>query len=136
MTPLLMRRTSRKLDMLLPQVLNYTVSFVRPLLEKIDTVDFTKKSRELKVAEEYAFRLLRLNYPHDTAKRIARALVDQYPTHGFVIDRDESKSFNRGMNYGLGLTIEDTTPQIQSCIDNIVPFLDQLTIIGHILETT
>jgi hypothetical protein len=136
MTPLLMQRTGRKLDMLLPHVLNYTVSFVKPLLEKIDAVDFTKKSRELKVAEEYAFRLLRLNYPHETAKRIARALVDQYPTHGFVIDREESKTLirNGATFYGLGLNIEDTNPTIQKCIDNIVPFLEQLTVIGHIVE--
>src|SRR5271170_415654 len=90
MTPLLMRRTGRKLDTLLPLVLDYAVSFVKPLLNKIDTVEFTKKARELKVAEEYASRLLRPNHPGQH-ERIANHLVDQYPTHGFVIDADEAK---------------------------------------------
>ena len=136
MTPLLMRRTGRKLDMLLPLVVNYTVSFVRPLLEKIDTVDFTKKSRELKVAEEYAFRLLKPNYDFDVAKRIAGHLVDHYPTHGFVIDRDESQTFEMHgtEQFGLGLKTEVLKPEVQGCINNLVPFLDRLTVIGRIVE--
>ncbi len=67
LTPLLMKRTGRKLDMILPLVLKCTVDFVRPLLEKIDTVDYTKKARELKVAEEYAFRLMKINYDEEIA---------------------------------------------------------------------
>src|ERR1022692_2149925 len=60
--------------------------------EKIDTVDYTKKSRELKVAQEYAVRLMQKNYHQKEAKQIAAHLVEQYPTHGFVIDREEAES--------------------------------------------
>src|SRR3954467_14174828 len=64
--------------------------FLRPLLEKIDTLDYTRKSRELKVAEEYAIRLMRPTYKAVKAKRVARQLVEKYPTHGFVIDSYEA----------------------------------------------
>jgi hypothetical protein len=55
-------RTGRRTDQLLPHVLEYATNFLRPLLEKIDTVAYTHKSRELKVAEDYAVRLLMSNY--------------------------------------------------------------------------
>ena len=49
---LLRMRFGRKVDVSLPLILDYATKFARPLLEKIDTVDYVKKSRELKVAEE------------------------------------------------------------------------------------
>lgn len=136
LTPLLMRRTNRKLDVLMPLVMNYVVSFVRPLLEKIDTVDYTKKSRELKVAEEYAFRLMKCNYREEDARRIAQHLVDRYPTHGFVIDREEAeKVVEDGSGYyGLGANVEGASEEVAACLDNIVKFVDRLTVIGRIVE--
>src|SRR6185436_18404312 len=88
---LLGTRFFRKVDTALPLVLDYATKFARPLLEKIDTVDYVKKSRELKVAEEYAMRLMMPNYQLTEAKTIARRLVELYPTHGFVIDREEAE---------------------------------------------
>src|SRR5258705_13655266 len=67
---LLVRRTGRKTVTLLPHVLRYAANFVRPLLEKMDTVDYTGKARELKVAEEYAVRLMAPNYSLRVAKRV------------------------------------------------------------------
>jgi hypothetical protein len=138
MTPLLMTRTNRKLDTLLPIIMNYTVNFVRPLLEKIDTVDFTKKSRELKVAEEYAYRLMRPNYGHEAALRVAQHLVDHYPTHGFAIDAEEAKTLvpQDTTFYGLGLRIPDVPKETNACLDTLMPFMDRLTIAGRIKERT
>jgi GTP cyclohydrolase FolE2 len=50
-------------------------------------------SRALKVGEEYAIRLLMSNpdYPPDQAREVARALVEDYPDHGFVIDAEEAR---------------------------------------------
>lgn len=137
MTPLLMKRTGRKLDTLLPQVLKYAVDFVRPLLEKIDTVDYTKKSRELKVAEQYAVRLMQPHYDEDTARRIAQHLVDKYPAHGFVIDRDEAGELvmpDATTPGGGGLNIEPPSPEMDKCLDNFMKFVDRLTVAGHIVE--
>jgi hypothetical protein len=125
---LLLRRTRKRTDILLPHILAYASGFVRPLLEKIDTVDFTKKSRELKVAEEYALRLMKPNYDDSKARRIATSLVEKYPTHGFVIDPTEAEN--------LGLNVESGDDELRAILAQLVPFLDQLTVIGRLEEGT
>lgn len=42
----------------LPIVLEYSSVLLKPLFEKIDVIHYTQMSRILKVAEEYALRLL------------------------------------------------------------------------------
>lgn len=135
---LLIRRTSKRTDVLLPHVLSYMAHFLRPLLEKIDTLDYTRKSRELKVAEEYAARLMRPNYSWSEARRIARQLVERYPTHGFVIDYDEVAILTpvtQQETFGLGLKLCKNLPkkeEVESLMENMIPFLDTLTIAGRI----
>ena len=46
----------------MPQALQYATSIVSPLVDKIDTIELTRKSRELRVAEEYAKRVMRAYY--------------------------------------------------------------------------
>jgi hypothetical protein len=128
-------RTGKKIDTLLPLVFDYANNFVRPLLEKIDTVDYTKKSRELKVAEEYAVRLMKRNYKLDMAKSIAAHLVSKYPTHGFVVDRQEAGSPQiNGESFGLGLKIRPFSKEIEQIFEKMHPFLDSLTIMGRLME--
>jgi hypothetical protein len=134
---LYMQRTGRKSDVLLPHVLTYSVNFLRPLLEKIDTVEYTRKSRELKVAEEYAVRLMKYNYPFITARRIALQLVQRYPTHGFVIDRHEARNYQAATpeeTFGLGLNVVAVSEKAETLFAKLTPFLDSQTIIGRIQE--
>lgn len=86
---LLLQRTGKRMNSLIPMVLEYSSAMTRPLLDKIDTVHYTQWSRELKVGEDYATRLLTPRYSKSDAERIARRLVNSYSEHGFVIDRDE-----------------------------------------------
>jgi hypothetical protein len=86
------RRSGMTMKFLLPGVQSFVAEMMRPLIEKIDTVHYTQSSRHLKVAEEYAIRLLRPKYGDKTASKIARALVHQYPEHGFFIDAEEAES--------------------------------------------
>jgi hypothetical protein len=139
----LSRRTKKRTDILLPIVFNYATNFVRPLLEKIDTVDYTKKSRELKVAREYALRLMRRKYEPEEAIQIAAKLVEEFPTHGFVIDREESGTApNQGNrrprqlldDYGLGLRLERTSEEMEKIFRAMKPFLDSLSVIGKLVE--
>lgn len=134
--PLLIRRTGRKTDTLLPLVLNYVVSFVEPLLQKIDAVDYTKKSRELKVAEQYAVRLMKPKYQWSRATDVARALVEKFPTHGFVIDRDEATAYETSgeAQFGLGLNIKTPTKDVESILNELVPVLDGQTVVGRLKE--
>jgi hypothetical protein len=135
--PLLIRRTGRRIDTLLPMVLNYVVTFVKPLLEKIDAVDYTKKSRELKVAEQYAIRLMKSRYAWPKASAVARSLVEKFPTHRFVIDRDEATAYERvgeSELFGLGLGIKSDSAEVESILSELVPVLDGLTVIGRLKE--
>ena len=135
---LFMARTGKKSDTLLPLVLEYVTNFVKPLLEKIDTVDYTKKSRDLKVAEQYAIRLMRPNFSRSNAERIAGHLVEKYSTHGFVIDPQEAEACEQvGPTewFGLGLTtIETPAEGIEEAMEKIAPFLDTITAIGRLRE--
>ncbi len=139
---LMLIRAGKKVETLLPLILNYEVSFLRPLLEGIDAVDFTKKSRELKVAEEYAFRLMKKNYAIGAAKRIARDLVEKYPAHEFIIDLQEAETHEQiaqpgpgqSETFGLGLKIVTASAEAQEIMEKLVPFLDKLTVIGRLKE--
>jgi len=137
LVPLLKRRTEKKLDTLLPLVLDYVTNFVSPLLAKIDTVEYTKKSRELKVAEEYAIRLMMPNYPLEEAERIARALVENYPAHEFVIDRNEAitvKTIKAGKVFGLGLKSTQVSPEAGKALDLLGASVPKANIIGRVVE--
>lgn len=136
---LLVRRTAKRTDIILPHVLNYVSQFLNPLLQKIDTLDYTKKSRELKVAEEYAVRLMRPNYLWGDAKRIARQLVERYPTHGFVINKEEAEAFENvgsgGESFGLGLNLCEkfsNNEEMNAILRAMVPFLDSLVVAGRL----
>lgn len=94
MVPLLVGRTGKKVSTLLPMVLNFVASMKAPLLEKLDTVHYSQQARVLKEAEEYAVRLLeRAGCGEPAAKEIPSRLVNRYPDHSFVIDREEAAEF-------------------------------------------
>jgi hypothetical protein len=138
---LLAKRTGKRTDVLLPHVLNYVATFLKPLLDKIDTADYTKKSRDLKLTVEYAVRLMKANYGFVRAKRIAGQLVEKYPTHGFVIDRAEAEAnsvvSSQGETFGLGLSLCKSAPyndKMEVLFESMVPYLDELTVIGRIEE--
>jgi hypothetical protein len=62
---MLLPRTGKKVETLLPLAMKFATDMARPLLEKIDTVHYTQQSRLLKVAEDYATRLLKPKYTNE-----------------------------------------------------------------------
>ena len=122
----LLPRTRKKLDTLLPKVLHFAADLTKPLLDKTDPVRYTAASRALKIAEEYATRLLQPKYPPSKAQQIARHLVEKYPDHGFVIDRQEAESF--------GLKTEAFTTEQEEVADRLLPFLEDATLIGKLIK--
>jgi hypothetical protein len=95
MVPLLVGRTGKKMETILPLVLDFVAKMKRPLLEKIDTVHYTQQSRSLKEAEDYAIRLLEASGLYPNSRNVAARLVNRYSDHGFVIDRNEAGQFLR-----------------------------------------
>jgi hypothetical protein len=137
---LLMMRTGKKADFLMDHALLYATNMMRPLSEKLETVELTRKSRELKVAEDYAVRLMRANYSLAEAQRIASQLVERYSIHEFVIDRSEAGSAARpgvqARALNLGLHIAEVSAHVEGLFDRIVPYLEKCTILGRIEEKT
>ncbi|MBF0317968.1 MAG: hypothetical protein HQL04_07310 [Nitrospirae bacterium] len=126
---MLLARTGKKLDTLLPITLRFAADMVRPLFENIDVVHYTQMSRILRVAEEYAIRLLQNRYSEEIARKIARHLVEEYPEHGFVIDMAEAAKIDTDLVTSL---LEDQ----QSIVDRILKHLTQLTAIGFLKEVS
>jgi hypothetical protein len=88
----LKHRTKKRVNLLLEPSLQFAAEVTKPLFEKIDSVSYSRHSRMLKEAEDYAVRLLvRRKFSRVEAEAIARDLVKQYSTHEFVIDLEECK---------------------------------------------
>lgn len=102
MVPLLAGRSRKKYSTILPLVLEFVAAMKRPLLDKIDTVHYSQQARVLKEAEEYAVRLLQQSGVYADAPgswtSIPARLVNRYPDHSFVIDREEAAKFLRLMD--------------------------------------
>lgn len=64
------------------------VGLFRPIMEQIDPLKMGETSRSLRIVQEYAARL---SGKADRLAAIAQ-LSSAYPSHGFVIDRDEAIS--------------------------------------------
>lgn len=79
------------------ELLQFIAQFLKPAVSKLDPHIIHKATNELKVAEIYALRMLKMrNLPQEghmresVAKKLLTKLVQNYPTHGFVISRDEA----------------------------------------------
>jgi hypothetical protein len=88
-------RTRKKLNVLMPHALHFAAEITKPLFEKIDSISYSRQSRRLQEAQDYAERLIRPKVGEEAAKAIAHDLVRNYPTHDFVIDRQEAKQVGK-----------------------------------------
>ena len=123
---MLLWRTGKKINAVLPHAIDFTASIVRPLMEKIEVVKYSEMSRLLKIGEDYAERLLRPEYGKEDAKKIARSLVSDYPEHGFVIDAIEAES--------IGLKVDSPQGKLSNAFVKLLPFVDELTVLGRLDE--
>lgn len=124
----MMHRAGKKIDALLPTALNFVTEMMKPLVEKIDAVHLNQTSRLLKVAEEYASRLLQPKYAEIIAKQIARRLVEYYPEHGFIIDSDEAGE--------IGLHVQEATDAQEKLFAVLYPSLGTQTLLGPVERVT
>lgn len=124
---LLSSRTGKKVETLMPMVLRFITDMTRPMFENIDAVHYTQMARALKVAEDYAVRLLQPKYSEENAQILARHLVEKYPGHGFVIDAEEANLF--------GLKMMELSSDQRDAVDTLLPILDaNLTVFGCLTE--
>jgi len=139
---LFLTRTGKRPQTLMPFALQYATSIVGPMADKIDTLEVTSKSRELKVAEDYAVRVMMPNYSEPDARSIARNLVERFSTHSFVIDREEAGTGPGGgaSSFHLGLNVADCSPEIQEIFTRLTPYIEKSQrsgpIMGRIVEAS
>lgn len=69
----------------------FSARFSEPLVRQLDPRVVHDAKQLLEVTVEYASRLLAMTNCTD-AERTAHRMVEDYPTHGFVIDIDEARS--------------------------------------------
>jgi hypothetical protein len=130
---LLLERTKKRLSTLFPIVMKFTADVVRPLFENVDVVRYTQMSRILKVAEDYAARLLLDKYSRHEAEAIARHLAEQYAEHPFPIGMTEIELIQAEL--GLDKPIAHLVPpNTQIIFDKMLPFLGHFTAIGPLVE--
>jgi hypothetical protein len=122
-------RSGKSVGTLLPHMLHFVSEMLSPLFEKLDTVHYTQMSRLLKIGEAYAIRLLEPKYGKQRAEEIARQLVNEYPEHGFYIDRTEA---NR-----IGLKVVAASAGLEGALENlkdVVHGMNHTVIIGQLKE--
>jgi Serine dehydrogenase proteinase len=124
----LVARTGKKIETILPHATMFVAELTKPMFEKIDVVHYTQRARDVKVAEEYAIRLLRPRYSKDDAEQIARHLVEKYPEHGFVIDFDEPAHVE------FKLQLKKPSAEQVNMLNSIVPYLGKQLILGRVYK--
>ena len=132
----LRERTGKRINTLMPHALQFAADVTKPLFDKIDSVRFSRQSRRLQEAQDYAERLLRIKFSTLDAKAIARDLVRNYAIHTFVIDKAEAKQLGRRQQGGpVGLQVDQRiVPAVEQLLDWFYENLPGKTIIGNIVE--
>jgi Serine dehydrogenase proteinase len=118
----MMSGAQKRTEIMLPIACRFVSDLMKPLLEKIDTVHYAKQSRVLKVAEDYATRLLLPHHGEAAAAEIANRLVNGYPEHGFVIDREEMEGLME-VSLKPPENVEDPIQRIDEFLISQPPFV-------------
>ena len=128
--------TRKRLNTLMPHVFKFVAELNAPLFQKVDAVRFTRMSRILDVAQQYAVRLLEKKYGKESATSIAHDLVANYPTHGLIINREETRKIGtRGAHRPpVGLRVERNTANMNRILDELYGLVPQITAIGRLTE--
>lgn len=91
---MVLQHTGLTREVTIQNMMKFAADFSRPLLEQVDPTAVIAANTSLRVAAEYGSRLLSYRNDRDGIER-ARAqtdlLIRGYPTHGYVIDRDEAR---------------------------------------------
>jgi hypothetical protein len=122
--PVLTEGSDLKTSSLMPVASDFATRLVAPLFDKIDVARYAEVSRALKLGEEYARRLLDMNYGPD-AERISRFLTRRYPEHGFPIYSEELRE--------IGLRVATPVDPVQSILEEMTVVLRGITLIGRVV---
>ena len=90
-----------------------TIGLFEPLVRQIDPLRVADIRLSMRIAEEYGTRLQTSNVREDTIQK----LVYQYPSHGFVLDKEEAANLFR--------KVRAPSPAELELADIIAPIVDE-----------
>ena len=67
-----------------------TQALFAPISEQIDPIHMGEVSRSMAIAREYGTRLMGKSENFDNPAETLKSLISDYPSHGFVIDKEEA----------------------------------------------
>jgi hypothetical protein len=98
---------------------------IRPLVEKINAVHYTKMARIMEIMKKYGRELMvRAGYSSVRATKAVDALGDGFPDHSYIIDSREARE--------VGLRTENAKPDVVAIIDKMTSDCGLATIVGRI----
>jgi hypothetical protein len=100
---------------------SFGFNLVQPILSQIEPYDLGALALDNNVAVEYCRRIAR---PTDSDKKTQREanfrdLVEKYPAHEFVIDREEASALN--------FVVEEPEPALDAAFEQLTPMLNVVT---------
>lgn len=92
---------------------NITSGLMKMLYQQIDPIRLAEVDRFLRIANDYGKRLQNENLKENTLQK----LITHYPSHGFVIDRNETRELFKNVENLTGdlRSIADIVRQIYKC---------------------
>lgn len=96
---------------------NITKELLRPISSQIDPQQFVAVYRQAKIAQEYAERL----NPELVGTGVIEFLLTGYPSHGFIIDRDEASDLFRHVYKPIISSPKPIEQQLASLLKNRLP---------------
>ena len=118
-TRLILSRTGNR--MRLQEVIKLAIEFSSNtsgcLYDQVHPKTITEYARSLDVGEQYGTRILTryMGWDKEKAKNVVRRLVYDYPSHGFIIDKEELSE--------LGFTTEDMPVELEEISEAITLLL-------------
>lgn len=104
---------------------DFVNEMIRPLVEKIDAVHYTKMARIMEIMKKYGMSLMnRAGYPAVKHKKVVESLGEDFPDHSYIIDLRDAKD--------LGLRVESPRQEVANLVETMAKSCGDGTIIGKI----
>ncbi len=101
---------------------------IRPLVEKLQVVHYTKMARIMEIMKKYGRQLMkRAGYSPKKVEAVIESLGEEYPDHGYIIDLREAQD--------LGLRAESPKAEVASFIEQMEKVCGCSTIIGKLTSS-
>lgn len=104
---------------------DFVNEMIRPLVEKIDAVHYTKMARIMEIMKKYGMSLMnRAGYPTVKNKKVVESLGEDFPDHSYIIDLRDAKD--------LGLRAESPRQELADLVETMAKSCGSGTVIGKI----